>query len=196
MGINEKKRKEKRGTEQNIFKYNYTWEIISYLLLFGCALAYIYYRNFIRVGGIRHLHTDLIFSCGMLAMAVSYHFKFFHYRSVVFEDTYVQFNSMFMKKLKKVVPSMNVRYESFSKIEAIRFPLIGIFEMRLNADGIPGDILIRWTFWRYSEMYDLLYEKIKEENPDILIDPRLEQYMNQRLLKRKAKAAKEDQPLQ
>ncbi|MBR4728518.1 MAG: hypothetical protein IK080_11585 [Clostridia bacterium] len=171
--------------EQNVYKYNYIWEIIAYLLLFGCALAYIYYRNFIRVGGIRHLHTDLMFSCGMLAMAVSNHFKFFHYRSVVFEETYVQFNSMFMKKLKKVVPSMNVRYESFSEIKATRFPLIGIFEMRLKADGIPGDILIRWTFWRYGEMYDLLYEKIKEGNPNIIIDHRLEQYMNQRLLNRK-----------
>lgn len=169
--------------DRNTYKYNYIWEIVPYFLIFGCAFLYIYYRDFLRPGGMRHTQTDFLFSGVMLAMAVSSHFQFFHNRSIVFKDSYVQFNSLFMKSLKKVVPSINVKYESFSQIEAVRFPLIGIIQMNLKADGVPGFIPVRRSFRKPKELYIRLYETIKENNPNIIIDRQLGNYLHKSSIK-------------
>lgn len=97
-------------------------------------------------------------------------------RYVEISDDYIRFNSFRFKRMKKVL-SLNVRFDNFYSIEARTLPLFGLWGIRINAKDIPHPITVSFCFSKHKKLYRTLCAQVKQHNPKVYIDEKLEKYI-------------------
>ena len=92
-------------------------------------------------------------------------------------DDYMRLNS-FRFKGRRYPRSLNVKYEDVWYIEARRLPLIGVWAIRINAKFLPHKVTISYCFKNSKQLYAELCEKARLFKPDVYIDDRLTEQLN------------------
>ena len=95
-------------------------------------------------------------------------------------DTYIRFNSFRFKKIRlnKNSSEFAVRYEDIYSVEAVRVPLIGLWAVKIGAKNLPEKIRLSRNFRRENLMYTEILKRVKESNPDVYIDEKLNRYLD------------------
>lgn len=94
-------------------------------------------------------------------------------KHVMLHNEYVCFNSFRFKGDRKA-SSVNVRYEDILSFDVKTLPLIGVWAVQINAKNLPEKMTVSFCFCKHKELYRKLCEAVKERNPKVYIDNRLE----------------------
>ena len=104
-------------------------------------------------------------------------------RYVEFFDEYVYFNFLNIPHAK-VSYNLNVRYEDIYEITAKK-TIFGVYLIKLKADNFGHVIPLNCFHYRFKDMCKTFYVKVKQANPDVIVDEKFIAFVSKEKSKKK-----------
>lgn len=117
---------------------------------------------------IRLFRRNIVSATSLLIMMIIKFNKEYTERYVELNDTFVRLNSYRIPR--NGVKSFNIPYDSIRKMEAVSFPVLGIYKVVISADNIPWNIPVTWCMAKRNEMFAEMYSIVLKNHPEVYVN--------------------------
>lgn len=159
-------------------KYNYSkLAFVCSSIIVGLLCLIILFFYGLLIGAEKEKYYKVFFICStFFAFCVLGYSGEYLNRFIILNDNYIRFNSFRFKRIKKVI-SFSVSYNDIISIKAKTFPIIGLWGISIVAKNFPRDITLSLGFKSHKNMFKEVCVTALQHNPNVYIDPRLQDYI-------------------